>query len=127
MVARLVRQIVFMLVAVIMARAQEPFIIGNGYVGVHVFCHTQEYAELLARRYFVRGNVKYLPHKKMYHYGIGTMAFVPLETVATLNRGKETLFVIKVLSTDVVYIISEKSAENRMNKQHGQRPYSLTI
>lgn len=128
---RALKVLLFLFVVAVITHAQDPFVAGNIYFGLDVYCESKSDAEALAAAYLLRGNTKFLAEedRKKFHCEVGTILYTVIETVAIQSSDKEVLFVIKVLSNKVLYMISPipalQQAPSRPSSQEGKSTIRL--
>lgn len=101
--------VLYLLAVAVSARAQDTFQVGNIYFGVVIYSESKDDAELLAAAYLNRGEIKTLTeeNRKKYHCEVSTLIYAIIETTEALKSDKgEVLFLIRALSTKMIYIIS---------------------
>lgn len=99
--------LLFVFLVPMVVRAQRVLDVGSTYAGTAVFCYSQKKAETIAKAYLARGDSKYFSKRKQRPYHVGTIVFTPLETTTVYVANHEHIFIVKALSSKMIYIVSK--------------------
>ncbi len=92
--------------------ADEFFVSGDPYKGQPIICSTYSDAAELAELYINKGIEEFsdalsIKTKEALCFSEITVGFVPIKEVS-IHKGKETAYVIEVLSGDLFYIVTTR-------------------
>lgn len=104
--------LVLLLFTTSVAFAEEFLVSGDPYKGQPVICSTHRDAAELAELYVNKSVEEYsnalgVKTKEALCFSEITVGFVPIKE-SSVHRGKETIYVIEVLSGDLFYVVTKQ-------------------